>query len=179
MNAKRAKDRETPVQAKDVARMERSGIREETMNLDAVDKEIVNALQGGFPISERPYAEAAGQLGLSEDELLARLQRLLADGVLSRFGPMYHAERLGGALTLAAMSVRAEDFERVAALVNRFPEVAHNYARDHVLNMWFVLATETPARVEEVIGEIEQLTGYRVCNLPKLEEFYVGLRFVA
>lgn len=149
------------------------------VNMDTIDREIINALQGGFPVSERPYADAAAQLGLSEDELLARLQRLLADGALSRFGPMYHAERLGGALTLAAMSVPDEDFEHVTALVNEFAEVAHNYARDHALNMWFVLATETPERVASVIDEIERATGYRVYNLPKLEEFYVGLRFQA
>lgn len=147
--------------------------------MDDVDRRLINALQGGFPVSERPYAEAAAGLGLSEDELIERLRRLLAQGVLSRFGPMYHAERLGGALALAALSVPASDVERVARVVNEFPEVAHNYERDHALNLWFVLATETPARVEEVLGEIERRSGYRAYNLPKLEEFYVGLRFQA
>ena len=118
-------------------------------------------------------------LGLAEDELIARLTRLLADGVLTRFGPMYHAERLGGALTLAAMKVPEHDFDRIAALVNAHPEVAHNYERQHEFNMWFVLATETPERITEVIGEIERATGYRVYNMPKLEEFYVGLRLEA
>jgi hypothetical protein len=67
----------------------------------------------------------------------------------------------------------------VAEIVNGFPEVAHNYAREHEFNMWFVLATETPARINEVIGEIEKATGYTVYNMPKLEEFFVGLRFEA
>ena len=147
--------------------------------MDDVDRRLINALQGGFPVSERPYAEAAAGLGLAEDELIERLRRLLAQGVLSRFGPMYHAERLGGALTLAAIAVPAADVERVARAVNEFPEVAHHYERDHALNLWFVLATESPARVEEVLGEIERRTGYRPYNLPKLEEFYVGLRFQA
>ena len=147
--------------------------------MDAVDRAIVNGLQGGFPVSERPYAEVAAQLDLTEDELIRRLDALLAQGVLSRFGPMYHAERLGGGLTLAAMTVPPADFERVAEIVNAFPEVAHNYAREHVFNMWFVLATETPERIGEVIEEIERATGYKVYNMPKLEEFYVGLRFEA
>ncbi len=147
--------------------------------MDALDRIIVNTLQGGFPLSERPYAEAAASLGLSETELLSRLDTLLADGVLTRFGPMYHAERLGGALTLAAMKIPAADFERVAEIVNGFPEVAHNYAREHAFNMWFVLATETPERIGEAIGEIEHASGYRVYNMPKLEEFFVGLRFEA
>ena len=147
--------------------------------MDAVDRAIVNQLQGGFPVCDRPYAEAATALGLTEDELLQRLDALLENGTLTRFGPMYHAERLGGALTLAAMKIPAADFERVAEIVNRFPEVAHNYAREHAFNMWFVLATEAPVRIEQVIGEIEQAAGYRVYNMPKLEEFYVGLRFEA
>jgi DNA-binding Lrp family transcriptional regulator len=145
--------------------------------MDAVDRAIVNQLQGGFPVCERPYAEAATKLGMTENELMQRLDVLLEKGTLTRFGPMYHAERLGGALTLAAMKVPAQDFERVTGIVNGFPEVAHNYAREHAFNMWFVLATEAPERIEEVIGEIEKAAGYRVYNMPKLEEFYVGLRF--
>jgi len=147
--------------------------------MDAVDRAIVNQLQGGFPVCDRPYAEAATTLGLTEDQLMQRLDILLENGTLTRFGPMYHAERLGGALTLAAMKVPAQDFERVTAIVNGFSEVAHNYAREHAFNMWFVLATEAPERIEQVIGEIEKAAGYRVYNMPKLEEFYVGLRFEA
>ena len=147
--------------------------------MDDVDRNIINNLQGGFPVCERPYAEAAARLGLSEDELIARLETLLTQGTLTRFGPMYHAERLGGALTLAAMKIPPAEFDRVAEIVNSFPEVAHNYARDHVLNMWFVLATETPERIGEAIAAIEKATGFPVYNMPKLEEFFVGLKFDA
>ena len=147
--------------------------------MDALDRAIINNLQGGFPVCEEPYLEVASHLGTTEEELLRRLDALLESGTLSRFGPMYHAERLGGGLTLAAMQVSPEDFERVAAIVNAFPEVAHNYAREHALNMWFVLATETPERIDQVIAAIERDTGYKVHNLPKQEEFFVGLRFEA
>jgi len=141
-----------------------------------MDRAIVNRLQGGFPLSPRPYAEAARALGMPEEELIGRLDALLRDGVLSRFGPMYNAERMGGALSLCAMAVPAEQFEGVAAEVNAFPEVAHNYARDHRLNLWFVLATETPERLQEVLGAIEDKTGFDVYSMPKREEFFVGLR---
>ena len=117
--------------------------------MDDIDRRLINALQGGFPICDRPFAEVGGRLGLDEDDLIARLERLLEDGVLTRFGPMYDAERLGGGLTLAAMAVPEDRFEEVAALVNAFPEVAHNYERTHALNMWFVLATERPERIGE------------------------------
>ena len=149
----------------------------EVVTLDALDKRIVNRLQEGFPISDCPYAEVAAELGTDEATLMARIDALLDTGVLTRFGPLYHAEQLGGGLTLAALSVLPENFERVAAQVNAFPEVAHNYARDHELNMWFVLATETPQRIPAVIRAIEQATGYPVYNMPKREEFFVGLKF--
>jgi len=145
--------------------------------LDPWDRVVINALQGGLPLSERPYRDAARAIGLTEDELLESLGRLLKIGALSRFGPMYHAERLGGGLTLAALKVPSDDFERVTKIVNAFPEVAHNYAREHTLNMWFVLATETPQRIGEVCREIEDATGLTVYDMPKQEEFFVGLRF--
>ena len=145
--------------------------------MDALDRAIINSLQGGFPVSERPYAEVAQRLATTEEELIRRIDALLDDGTLTRFGPLYHAERLGGGLTLAAIRVAQADFERVTGIVNGFPEVAHNYARDHEFNMWFVLATETPERITQVIEAIEQASGYRVYNMPKIEEYFVGLRF--
>ena len=147
--------------------------------MDALDRKIINALQGGFPIAERPYAEAAAQLEMDEADLIARLEALLEQGVLSRFGPLYDAERMGGGLTLAAMAVPEERFEEVAEIVNAFPEVAHNYRREHRFNMWFVVATETPDRVEGVLAEIEAATGLPVLNLPKTEEYFLELRLTA
>ena len=144
--------------------------------MDTLDRAIINALQGGFPVCERPFAEVAARLGTTEDELIARIDGLLKQGILSRFGPMYHAERLGGALSLAAMSVPEEDFERTAEIVNAMPEVAHNYQRSHSLNMWFVLATETPQALEEAAGRIERDTGYPVYNLPKIREYFLELK---
>lgn len=146
--------------------------------MDDIDRRIVNALQDpdAFPVSERPYAEAARALGLEEADLIARLRRMCADGLLSRFGPLFDAERLGGAVTLAAMSVPEDRFEVVADLVNAHPEVAHNYARDHALNMWFVVAAADPERTRPVLDAIEQETGLSVHDMPKLEEFYIGLR---
>ena len=144
--------------------------------LDAVDRRIVNTLQGGFPISERPFVEAAQGLGIGEAELIGRLERLRARGYVSRFGPMFNAERLGGDVTLAAISVPEDRYETVADLVNGHAEVAHNYARDHRFNMWFVVAADRPERIDEVLNEIEEETGLQVLVLPKLEEFFIGLK---
>jgi DNA-binding Lrp family transcriptional regulator len=92
---------------------------------------------------------------------------------------MFDAERLGGAFTLCAMSVPAADFERVAARVNAHPEVAHNYERSHAYNMWFVLATGSPAEVQKTISLIEAETGHPVLNLPRESEYFVELKLVA
>jgi len=151
----------------------------ETPLLDAADRAVVNALQGGFPLSADPFAEAGRALGMDGAEVLSRIEAMLDAGVLSRFGPMYNAEKLGGGLTLAAIAVPEADFGRVAGIVNAFPEVAHNYRRDHAFNMWFVIATESKSRIAEVIAEIEATSGLAVVDMPKIEEFFVGLRFEA
>ena len=111
--------------------------------------------------------------------MIERIGRLREERVLTRFGPLFDAESLGGAVTLAAMSVPEGRFDAVAETVNALPEVAHNYARDHALNMWFVIATETPDRIAAVIAEIEAATGLDVLDLPKLEEFFLELRLTA
>ena len=145
--------------------------------MDAVNRRIINAFQGGFPIAERPFAEAAMRVGIEEDELIERIEGMLEAGTLTRFGPLYNAEAMGGVLTLAALAVPVERYDEVADIVNAFPEVAHNYAREHAFNMWFVIATDDPARAGAVIEEIEAKTGLTVYDMPKEEEFYIGLHF--
>lgn len=147
--------------------------------LDATDRRIVNALQGGFPLVAEPFRAAATNLGLAEAELIARIERMLEEKVLTRFGPMYHVERMGGAFVLAALAVPEADFERVAEQVNALPEVAHNYRREHRLNMWFVLATETPGGIEAAIARIERETGLPVFAFPKEREYFVEMKLSA
>jgi DNA-binding Lrp family transcriptional regulator len=147
--------------------------------MDEIDRRIINGLHGGFPIVDRPFAMISEQLGVDEHELITRVERLCAEGWLSRFGPMYDADRLGGGTCLAAMAVPEDRFEAVATQVNAHPEVAHNYARAHALNMWFVIAAEASDRIDEVLGEIAAETGLAVHAMPKLEEYFVGARFEA
>ena len=77
--------------------------------LDPTEKAIINGLQGGFPLTHRPYRDAGAQLGLSEGEMIEEIGNLLAGGQLSRFGPLWNAEALGGAVCLAAIAVRIDD----------------------------------------------------------------------
>ena len=144
--------------------------------MDDLDRMIVNRLQGDFPVSERPFLDAGREIGLSEEELIARIGNMLDNGTLTRFGPMYQIERMGGVFSLAALNAPETQFEHVANLVNRHAEVAHNYRREHALNMWFVIAAESRADVDRVIREIEHETGLRVLEFPKRREYFVEMR---
>ena len=149
------------------------------MILHSIDRKIINHLQGGFPLVENPWDELSRQLDIPVDEMICRVERMTSEGILSRFGPIYNAEKMGGGLTLAAMKVEAEHFDEMTEIVNSFDEVAHNYARDHELNMWFVIATETPEQITQVISNIEEKTGLKVLNMPKQEEYFLELKFEA
>lgn len=147
--------------------------------LDATDRRVLNALQEGLPITPRPYADAAAALGLTEADLIARIARLKQIGAATRFGPFYDAAAMGGAFCLCAMAVPAAEFEAVLTKVNAHAQVAHNYERDHRLNMWFVLASDRPEGIDETAAAIEAETGHPVLRFPKLVEFYVGFRVAA
>ncbi|MFA5627247.1 MAG: AsnC family transcriptional regulator [Thiohalomonadaceae bacterium] len=146
--------------------------------MDEIDRAIINTLQDGFPICAYPFAVVATQLGITEDDLLQRLKTMQEKKIMTRFGPLFHAERLGGAISLVAMRIAEKDFDTVAEQVNAHSEVAHNYQREHEFNMWFVLATATEQQLQDALQSIERKTGYPVYNMPKLEEYYLKLRFI-
>lgn len=147
--------------------------------MDDIDRAIINNLQGELPVCEQPFLEAAQRIGIDESELLQRLSRLRECGILTRIGPLFQIERIGGAFTLAALHAQEREFDDIASRVNALPEVAHNYARGHDLNMWFVLATESPDDIEKAIGKIEYETGCRVFNFPKMREYFVEMKLKA
>jgi len=167
-------------------------MREVDADLSALDRAIINAFQGGFPVTRRPFEPAAAALGdhgveVTGSELCERVRELDDTGVLSRFGALVNAEAIGGAASLVAMHAPAERFDEVVETVNDFTEVAHNYEREHPhLNVWFVVSVadhpdpdkDGDDRVEEVLAEIESATGQETYNLPKLQEFHVGAKFL-
>lgn len=137
------------------------------------ERELLRRLLRGIPVESRPFAQIARELGMDEAEVAATIRRWLEEGLLTRFGPMFDIERLGGAVTLCAMAVPEERFDEVAALVNAHPEVAHDYERGHRFNMWFVIAAESRTEIDRVIGEIERETGLQVLDLPKEREYFL------
>jgi DNA-binding Lrp family transcriptional regulator len=167
-------------------------MREVDADLSALDRAIINAFQGGVPVTRRPFEPAAAALGdhgveVTGSELCERVRELDDTGVLSRFGALVNAEAIGGAASLVAMHAPPERFDEVVETVNDFTEVAHNYEREHPhLNVWFVVSVadhpdpdkDGDDRVEEVLAEIEAATGQETYNLPKLQEFHVGAKFL-
>ncbi|QFU82666.1 siroheme decarboxylase subunit beta [Natronorubrum aibiense] len=156
-----------------------------TTDVDLTEREraVVNAFQGGFPVTERPFEDAAAAMcdrGVDIDatELLETIRELDERGVLSRFGPLVNAQEIGGAATLVAMHAPKDRFDEVVETVNAHREVAHNYEREHPhLNVWFVVSVANEDRVESVLTEIEDETGQKTYNLPKQQEFRVEAKF--
>ncbi|CTQ53619.1 hypothetical protein LP7551_02144 [Roseibium album] len=147
-----------------------------TADLSDIDRKLINSLQDDLPLTSHPFATVAEELGLSEEDVIDRTRRLRDDGLLTRFGPFFDAEALGGAFCLCAIAVPADQFEEVLTKVNAYSEVAHNYERNHRLNMWFVLATESKAEIDKTAAAIEQDTGLQVLLFPKEREFFIGFR---
>ena len=144
--------------------------------LDALDRRLLDEHQRGFPVCETPFAEIAHSLGCDTDEVLRRLARLRRDGVVSRIGPVFAPGRIG-ASTLAAMAVPPARLESVAACVNRYRAVNHNYEREHAINLWFVLAAPDADEIGEALADIRRRTGLEVLDLRLERAYHIDLGF--
>jgi len=146
------------------------------MNLDALSRRLIDRFQHGMPLCAEPYRAMAEALGCSEDEVLPCLQQLQAGGGLSRIGPVFEHSR-AGASTLVALAVPTERLEQVAERINRFPEVNHNYLREHRYNLWFVLTGPDRTHLDRVLAEIEADTGLVPLDLPMQSAYRIDLGF--
>lgn len=146
------------------------------MNLDALSRRLIDRFQHGMPLCAEPYRAMAEAHGCSEDEVLACLQQLQAGGGLSRIGPVFEHSR-AGASTLVALAVPTERLEQVAERINRFPEVNHNYLREHRYNLWFVLTGPDRTHLDRVLAEIEADTGLVPLDLPMQSAYRIDLGF--
>ncbi|MBT8433750.1 MAG: Lrp/AsnC family transcriptional regulator [Gammaproteobacteria bacterium] len=141
-----------------------------------LEQRLLNEFQQGMPLTSTPYADIAKQLGVYETTVLETLKRLQTEGVVSRVGAVFRPNRIG-ASTLAAMAVPATEIEDVAAIVNGFDEVNHNYEREHRFNLWFVVVASDEDRLQEVLADIEERCRYPVLDLPLLNEHFIDLGF--
>ena len=110
-------------------------------DLTDLERRLLDGYQQGLPLSSTPYADMAQALGVNEADVLTALGHLQNLGVLSRVGPVFRTHTVG-ASTLAAMAVPDARLEEVAAIVNSFAAVNHNYQREHYYNLWFVATAD-------------------------------------
>lgn len=146
------------------------------ITLNDLEKRLLDAFQKGLPLCPTPYRDMADRLGTSEALVLKILKRLQDAGVISRIGPVFKPKRIG-ASTLAAMSVPPEKLDQLASVISSYPEVNHNYERENVYNLWFVVTAPSSARLEQVLSDMEQVTGYPILNLPLIKQHHIDLGF--
>ena len=144
--------------------------------LSALDCALLNQVQKDFPLDDRPFASIGQRLGMSEADVLQRLQRLDAEGAISRFGAMFQPNTVG-ASTLAALAVPQERIRQTAERVNAMPGVNHNYLREHDYNLWFVITGRDRAELTQRLEEIERETGYPLLDLPMEQAYHIDLGF--
>ncbi|NLW38671.1 MAG: Lrp/AsnC family transcriptional regulator [Peptococcaceae bacterium] len=148
------------------------------MQFDALDKKLLNMIQSNFPLVPEPYRELGNALGITEEEVIARLQSLMESGVIRRLGGVFDSRKLGYSGTLCAMNVPDERIRAVAGVVNSFDEVTHNYLREDYFNMWFTVLAPTVSRLGEILDEIRELTGIQeILTLPSENVFKIRVNF--
>ena len=146
--------------------------------MDDVDKAIVNEIQSDFPITTRPYRELGKRFQLSEAEVVERLKRLMAEGVIRRIGGNFDSKRLNFTSTLCAAKVPKEKMDRFVEVVNSYPGVTHNYLRDHDYNVWFTFIAQNMLLIDKALEEISSATGVtEIINLPAVKQFKIKVDF--
>ncbi|AEG59891.1 AsnC family transcriptional regulator [Desulforamulus ruminis] len=148
------------------------------MELDHIDRRLLNLIQTDFPICPEPYRVLGENLGITEQEVLNRLEQLTQQDVIRRLGGVFDSRKLGYNGTLCAIKVPQERIEEVAAVINSYIGITHNYLRDHEYNMWFTILAQSPHKVQKILKEIQEKTGIQeIINLPSKRFFKVLVNF--
>ncbi len=146
--------------------------------LDELDKRLLNLMQGSFPLAPRPYQEVARLAEVSEDEVLARVDRLVKERIIRQVTPIFDTRVLGYKSMLVAAKVDPDNPHRAAGLINAHPGVSHNYLRNHEFNLWFTIAVEPDSRLgmEGTLEVLQAETGAEsIRQLPTLRLFKIRM----
>ena len=145
---------------------------------DQTSKNILNRIQADFPIHPRPYKVLAEELGLSEDQLIDRIEQMKQEMIIRRIGGNFSPDRLGFYSTLCAARVEPDKIELFARTVNAFSGVTHNYQRNHQYNIWFTFIAPSVQEIKERLETISQKTGVtEILNLPATHVFKIAANF--
>ncbi|MCG9967604.1 AsnC family transcriptional regulator [Pelotomaculum terephthalicicum JT] len=148
------------------------------MRLDKIDRKLLNLVQEKFPLLSEPYRKLGEIIGISEGEVLARLKQMQDEGVIRRLGAVFESRKLGYSGTLCAMRVEPDRVDEVAAIINSFPGVTHNYLREHQINIWFTVLAGSEDELGEILNLMREKTGIReIMELPAEEVFKIKVNF--
>ncbi|MBW1717814.1 MAG: AsnC family transcriptional regulator [Deltaproteobacteria bacterium] len=146
--------------------------------MDELDRKLLNEIQTGFPITQRPFRDLGVRLDCCENEILRRIKSLKKQGIIRRIGGNFDSRRLGFTTTLCAAKVADDKIRRFVEVVNQFPEVTHNYLRDYPYNIWFTFVALDSAMVQRCIEDIKEQTGVReILDLPAVRVFKIRVDF--
>jgi len=146
--------------------------------MDDIDRKILNLIQREFPICEEPFRAIGVQLSLGEGEVLERIRRMKADGIIRRIGAIFDLGKLGFASTLCAARVPEDGIRDFVSVVNSYSGVTHNYRRNHDYNIWFTFIAEGPEALEQALGEIRAKTGVSdIISMPAKRTFKINAVF--
>ncbi|ATD82295.1 siroheme decarboxylase subunit alpha [Desulfovibrio desulfuricans] len=146
-------------------------------DMDNMDRQLLDIIQTGFPLSPRPYAELGQRLGLDEQEVLDRVRGLKARKIIRRLGANFQSAKLGFVSTLCAAKVPQDKMDAFVAEVNAKPGVTHNYLREHDYNIWFTLISPSREETQAILDGITQATGVPILNLPATKLFKIRVDF--
>ncbi|MGE5406040.1 MAG: AsnC family transcriptional regulator [Candidatus Saccharibacteria bacterium] len=145
--------------------------------MDRTDADILNIIQDKFPVSERPFAEIADRVGISEDECLARVALMKEQGLIRRLGGIFDSPSMGMKSTLCAMIVPGDAIDSTVQVINEFKEVTHNYLRDHRYNIWFTVTADSESRRTDILQSIAAHTGFEVFSMPVRKAYKIKAVF--
>jgi DNA-binding Lrp family transcriptional regulator len=146
--------------------------------LDETDKQLLNLMQGRFPLEPRPFARVAALAERPEAEVLERVQFLLDKRIIREITPIFDTRAFGYASMLVAAKVDPDNPHRAAQFINTHPGVTHNYLRDHDFNLWFTIAVEPDSRLglDGTLDVMAERTGAEsIRQLPTLKLFKIRM----
>lgn len=147
------------------------------MNIDDIDRSILNLIQHGFPVTKRPFFEIGREVGIEEQEAFDRIKKLKERGIIRRIGPVIERKKIGYVSVLCGLNAEAHRIEEIARAINRHPGVTHNYERDGELNLWFTITGKTKEEIESFLEEIERTFSVKVYRFPEKKVFKIKTYF--
>jgi siroheme decarboxylase len=145
--------------------------------LEALDRELLNAVQWDFPLDPRPFAVLGERLGIPEEEVRARVARVKQLGVLRQLSAIFDTRALGYGSALVAAQIDPDRVDEAAEVISAHPGVSHNYKRNHAYNLWYTIAVPPGESLEQHIDVLHRESGAIVTRrLPTLKLYKIGVK---